>query len=364
VSGSSVTGSDAYGVKYYPGITPPPAARFNNDWTYGGCTGGIDGVYGNITSTTQWAYIGTYNGNCSGGLRMICIEDVDNAVLDTTPNTILAPYKVQVATSSRQSSSAWVISGMSSGATTTIGVSGSSGSPTFTVNGGAEVTSAAGVKNGDSLVFKMDAPATGNSNNKMTITANSGADIIGYWRVWTGDTTGTKVKRIFIGFSGSVLAGVTSYDTACNSNASSAGLGGTWKAVISGISESEYAVNRVGYDWTTLRRVDGTDVALSGNLWNTASVPLLSTVSLRANGATYSATSIVSNTSSAGMAKSVTASDNPGSCNNWGTNSSGMAAFDGTSGSNTTAWIEDGSPDGSNCYYCCGGGQYFYCMEQ
>lgn len=157
---------------------------------------------------------------------------------------------------------------MSSGATTTLSVSATGGDPKFTVNGGAEVASAS-VTNGDFIVFKMDAPAGANASNKMTITA--GSSVVGYWRVWTGwDGGGSGIKRVFVTMaryyvgSGGNFTGITGADVKCQSEATGAALGGTWKAIISGATiEPNAAVNRVGYNWNELQTVTGTTVVYS-----------------------------------------------------------------------------------------------------
>ena len=354
------TGSNEYGSSY--NSSGATAYYFNFDWTNNGYGSSLAQIGQAGSKGTTALNSGNTMGYYPQGLR--CIEDIDGAV-NTIPTRISPPYAVQVPTSSRQTSAAVLVSGMSSGTSTTLTVTASAGSPTVKINGGAETTSGI-IKNGDSLVFLMDAPATGNSNNKMTMTVG-GSTVAGNWRVWTGDTTGTIVKRVFVGnnTSNTQGTGVGGYDSYCTSAATAAGLGGTWKAIISGVAEQDYAVNRVGYNWTTLKRVDGVDVVLAGNLWSTNNTPLLTNISKSETGATVSQSNILTNTLPNGNAANTVASTTyGGSCNNWGTYSSGWTAIDGTSGSSGTSWINDGSPDGNNCYTCCGGGQRIYCIEQ
>jgi hypothetical protein len=206
---------------------------------------------------------------------------------------------------------------MSSGATQTLSVTATAGTPTFTVNGGAEVTSAS-VTNGDSIIFKMDAPAGANAFNKMTITAGS---MTSYWRVWTGDPTGSVVKRVFVTASSSSggLAGVVGADSMCQTAATGAALGGSWKAILSGVGEAEMAVNRIGYNWSELRTVTGTTVVYAPNLWKTATISLLSPIVVNQNGTNSVTFETYSNTKADGSAYSTVADGS--NCNNWTTGS-------------------------------------------
>jgi hypothetical protein len=320
------------------------------------------------SSTGLWANASPTNAYCGSGYPIYCIEDVDSAVADTTPNAFNIPYPVQVPTSSRQTSSVVLISGMSSGATQTLSVTATGGDPKFKVNGGAEVTSAS-VTNGDSIEFLMDAPAVGNSNNRMTITAGT---MTSYWRVWTGDTTGTAVKRVFVtkpitpGIDNN-RGGVTGADTVCTSKATAAGLGGTWKAIASGQNETEFAVNRIGYNWSTLRRVDGVDVVLAGNIWNTAVLPLLNPISIGEDTTTVVTTTYVK-TGTDRYGKGYLVSHVNSNCGNWASSAttSTYALYNGTSSTTAYQWIENGSASPAPSY---GGGDcrylnHLYCIEQ
>ncbi|OIN87736.1 MAG: hypothetical protein AUJ12_01130 [Alphaproteobacteria bacterium CG1_02_46_17] len=289
-----------------------------------------------------------------------CIEDIDNAVADITPNTLSPDYAIQVATSSRQTSSAVTISGMSAGATATLAVSATGGDPKFKVNGGAEVASAS-VTNGDSVVFLMDAPATDNDFNKMTITAGT---MTSYWRVWTGDSTGSVVKRVFVKstISSGDFSGVGGADSACQARAAAGALGGTWKAILSGWSEDDWAINRIGYNWTTLRLVDNTtDVVLAGNLWKTATLPLLNPISKTESGSTLSVGNVFTNTEADGTASY---SGGNSACMNWayGWTGSGLNFSFGVSGVNSSGWIRN-SVNSTDCRSYAPGG-YLYCIEQ
>lgn len=226
------------------------------------------------------------------------------------------------------------------------------------MNGGAEVTSAT-VQNGDSVAFLMDAPATGNANNKMTITG--GAVTLSIWRVWTGDTTGTIVKRVFITsttYDGN-LGGVLGADAKCQTRAGAAALGGTWKAIISGALEQEWAINRIGYNWWKLTLVDGTDVVIAPNLWS-ASPALLSPIVKTETGAVFTGAGAFSNTTVLGQAKYATASG--GNCQVWSSGGySGDYGNIGYSSGSDASWISY-----QDAYAGCNGSyqKTLYCIEQ
>jgi len=329
------------------------SADFCYDWT----SSAYDSVsYGNSGITSSgWVNSSSYQ--CNQHSYVYCVEDVESSGADATPNNISIQYPVQVPTSSRQSSSPVLIGGMSTGAAATLSVTATGGTPTFKVNGGAELTSAS-VINGDSVVFLMNAPATGNSSNKMTIRANGGASIVGYWRVWTGDTTGAVVKRVFAhdyGYGalstnqGSILA----VDALCQNLAVSAGLGGTWKVIASGegTDENNWAVNRIGYNWSVLKRTDGVDVVLAGNLWSTNVVPLLAPIAIGANGSLVSTSRVATGSTKDGLPVVGTIN---GQCNGFtqastGTNSV-YGLYRGTSGSTGTSWIQNGMQADYGCH--------------
>lgn len=315
--------------------------------------------------SSSWIFSGS--AWCSTAQPIYCIENVDVAT-DTTP-TLSVPYIVQVPTGSRQSSGAVIVSGMSVGASTTLSVTGA-GTPTFTVNGGAEVTSAS-VHDGDSLVFKMDAPASGNSSNKMTIKADG--TTITYWRVWTGDVSGTAVKRVFVSTDISAStnsSGITGLDTYCQNKATAAGIGGTWKAIASGNNESDYAVNRIGYNWSILRRIDGVDVVYAGNLWKTATSPLLAPIAVTETGVVSSVDFVATATTATGAGR---LGETPyAACAGYMVSSGVdyLAPYDiykGSSGITSSAWVDNGNTISASWGApSCGTTHihYLYCIEQ
>jgi hypothetical protein len=342
--------------------------RSDSVWTGASSSGGNDGSTSNCNNflsypyNTEYSNIGYANSStstwiassqayCNENRRIYCVENI-SAAADTTPTTISLDYTIQAPLGARQVSATKIVSGMSIGATQTLSVSSApSGSATFTINGGPEVTSGT-IQNGDNLVFLMDAPATANSSNMMTITAGP---MISYWRVWSGwDGIGTGIKRVFVTSTdpnGAAFGGVTGADAHCQSRASAAALGGTWRAIISSTNELAWAVNRVGYNWNELRLVDGTTVvAYAPNLWSGLLNPIIKTEF----GATRGSTRILSGTASNGSAYSSVA--DLSNLFNW-TGSSCSATYMQGNSSALTAAISQG-------YWLCQSDGALFCIEQ
>ncbi len=363
-NGSVWTGSDSAGGTY--GTTTQTCNNYNG-------LAGLVRVGNNVLPNSTWISNSTVDSAWTTA-AMYCIEDT-TSTSDTTPASISPPYNTQVATSSRQNSSTVNISGMSSGVTASLTVTATGGTPTFTVNGGAEVTSA-NVTNGDAIVFYMTAPASANSSNKMTIKANGAT--VGYWRVWTGwNGVGSGIKRVFVDTTtntdGTNQPGVIGLDADCTSRATSAGLGGTWVAIASGFDEANWAVNRIGYNWNVLQRVDGTEVTVAGNLWSTGSstTALEVSISKKANGTTYSTTAVKTNTTQFGKSLAVTSAADE-ACRDWSYGGSTFISvpypyiYNGSSGAVGTTWINNSTyalPAG-NGQPCYGAAIDIYCIEQ
>lgn len=88
----------------------------------------------------------------------------------------------------------------------------------------------------------------------------------------------------------------------------------TWKAILSDKDdENNWAINRVGYNWSTLKLLDGTTVAAAA-LWNgsTLNYPINRTEL----GTTLSSTATYSNTTASGKPYSTMAG---AACNNFTT---------------------------------------------
>ena len=350
------SGANEYGTSYNNSGTS--AYYFAYDWTSSACCSTI-ATYGQAGSKSA---TGLNMGNAAadnGTLGIRCIEDLDTAT-DVTPTDIRPGYIVQATASTRQLSLPFKISGMSAGATQTMAVSAPAGTPTFKVNNGPEVTSAA-IANGDSVVFLMDAPATANTSYKMTITAGP---MTSYWRVWTGDLTGNVIKRIFpYNFSNSPnwgnMGGLSGGDTMCTNAATSAGLGGSWKVIMSGKTEPEWAVNRIGYNWSKLRSTSGVDIVMAGNIWKTDTTPLLAAPVRNVTNSADISTNILTNSNSQGLPVNTT--DN-GTCGNYTNGSDAYYTTMGSSGVVSDQWMKNGNSQ--TCGYQYYVPNYIYCIEQ
>lgn len=362
VTGNVWTGTSIEGIKYNAAGSTD-SQYYNTNWA----TSGVGtAIYGSIGSTSgQWINMGTYAAGYVG-LYLYCMEDSDATTPDTTPDKLKIPYVVQVPTLSRTSSVPVNVGGMSIGASATVSVTAPSGNPKFTVNGGAEVSSAS-VTNGDTLIFKMDAPATGNTSNKMTVNVNGSFQT--FWRVWTGDTTGTIVKRVFVTRASTNVYttlstspysppfGSTGADSVCSSEASAAALGGTWKAIVSAAAgnESDWAVNRIGYNWSELQLVNGTTVAYAGGLWQTTNSPLLNAIVKDPTGANVVSGNVWTATHANGLPYAFY--DSASTCSDYTYYGTDKYAYYGSSTAVNSNWTIYGMSN------CTGVGR-LYCIEQ
>lgn len=332
-----------------------------NDWT-SSAGGGNSVIVGNPSSmTSAWVNDGGTGGEgCRGDnfpLPIYCLSA--NPGTDTKPSMPNATgdftYAIQVPTSTLTTSNAVTVAGLGSGVSATVTITGASGSPGFTVNGIAGTSGVTTVQNGDSLELFMTSPATDNTSYSMTVTVGSGSAVT--WRVWTtGDPTGTVVKRVFVTstIQSGNFGGISGADAYCQSRAAAAGLGGSWKAILSGLAEPTWAINRVGYNWSFLKRVgDSATVATTGTLW---SGTLTNAISKTEFGADLAA-SVATNTNSNGIA---TYSGTNQACKDW-TGAGDYQGWDysyGASGSLSGTWAVTSSGDG------CGNGIRLYCIEQ
>jgi len=322
-----------------------------SSWT----TGYVYAAEGSSSSSSStWIYKGTESSNTSNGIY--CIEDVDD-MSDTTPANMSIPYKTLEPLSSVVTSDQIAVGGMSNGATQTLSVSATGGSPNFDVERGGS-TIATGVtsytvQNSDKITFHMTSPAVASSSYKMTATAGS---MTAYWRVWTGPATTGVVKHIFVtaaDVSGSSFGGASGADTVCKSKANAAGHAGDWKAVLSGTAETDWAVNRVGYNWDELRLVDDSTVVTTmanGGLWST----LLHAIDMDETGTQRASARILSGTKSDGSTYS-TASD-LSNLFNWTAHQCSATYMQGNS-SSLSAVITQG-------YWLCTSAGALFCIEQ
>ncbi len=323
-----------------------------NDW--GSSSSAILGRYGQITSNSNWISFSDYD--CVNyASHLYCIEDtVSN---DLTPYNFFVPYKLYQNTSTRISSVAVPVTGITAAAAVTI--SGASGNPAFKINGGAEVTSG-NVNNGDTITLVMDSPGTFNQSNKMTVQIGNGAATP--WRVWTGDGSSGIQKRIFVTSTTYLgnIGGIAAVDALCQARGNSnAGLAGkTWKALVSGPSTSEvdWAINHIGYNWAELWTInpDGSlrNKVLNGSqIWNTP-ISLVNTVNYTEAGAVATATTMAwTGTNQYGFGNSTSA------CNTWTFGSYQQTSTRGNRASPGDNWVNDSAAG-------CDNPSILYCIEQ
>ena len=341
-----------------------------NDWNWPS-SGGSSYPYVGTSSASSSVWIDNGKGyyNCSGGSRALSLYCMsENPGVDNTPSAPNSAgqfaYQVQVADSTLITSNAVTVAGLSFNATPTVTISGSDGSPSFEVSTDGGSTWAAGisgvttVQNDDKIRLRMTSSAVAGEGYMMTIKVGSGNTVP--WRVFTGDPTGGIVKRVFVtsGTHHGNYAGVLGADSFCQSQASAAALGGTWKAILSGITEPEAAINRIGYNWSTLTLIDGTTVVSNaGALWDGS---IDNPITLDQYGTSHVGVAVQTNTKTNGWYKNTT-SQGDYNCYNWTSNSSGGNQWNphiGLTSMVGTQWIDQGLSS------YCSTGLRLYCVEQ
>jgi hypothetical protein len=318
---------------------------------------GLSGGIGVTSSTTGWIDFSVRE--CGYQSRLYCIEESTSE--DLTPYNFSVPYKLFQPTSTRISSDVIPVTGITGAATVTL--IGTQGSPTFKINGGAEIISGS-VNNGDTITLVMTSPAALNQSHKVEVQIGNGSPVP--WRIWTGDSNSGIQKRIFVTSTSynANLGGPSGADAKCQARAdTNSGLASaTWKAIISNnmASEPEWAINRIGYNWSELWTInpDGSPRALvmtAGQIWNPA-VSLNTPVEYTEAGALANSgsSSVWTGTSAYGFG----ATSDP--CTSWtNDNVPGDTVYVGNRSSSLSQWVSSVSV---SCHYS----QYFslYCIEQ
>lgn len=224
-------------------------------------------------------------------------------------------------------------------------VTSSTGNPKVKINGGAEVSSGTLTVTNQTVQLVMDAPAV--SGNKNTMTLTIGPDSYTWY---AGYTDGSATGFVFVTqstWTGN-LGGLGGADAKCQTAASVAGYGGTWKAILS--DGGTNAQDRIPFDWGVLRLLDNTLVANNwDDLWDGS---LQNPISLSetlgsVTGYVHSATSLY------GVKRSTTA----GTCAGWASQGVNDNAL-GNAGSGGADWIEWGSTGNS-----CGNSRSLYCIS-
>lgn len=187
---------------------------------------------------------------------------------------------------------------------------------------------------------------------------------------WIGQDCGGSCsgvqRRVFVTaqkFRGN-FGGITGVDNTCQQAAEFANLGGTWKGLISGTDSSDWALNRIDYNWESLTLVDGT-IVHTGNstLWSSPYI-LNHPINMTAYGTDWSTVigaddEVHTNTGPNGTATSTNVSDAYGSCQNWTSDSGSYRSYGGEWDELDSRWISDGSY--GNCDYYLH--HSLYCIE-
>ena len=210
---------------------------------------------------------------------------------------------------------------------------------------------------------KLIAPVNGPGSNGDVLTSQGPAQAPA-WKTASGGGGGcTRTKRIFTTsttYNGN-LGGIAGADTKCQTRADAAGLGGTWKAIVSiGNSNSpltDKAKGRIGYDWDVLTNVHGVPLISSYQIWvvEDLSNGQFKGVALNMRMEFDEFGNKVSGVAWSGSTDEGEPSGND--CNDWTSNS---AAFDGTYGltyDRTANWISNTTLDCANNFR-------LYCVEQ
>lgn len=188
---------------------------------------------------------------------------------DLSPlTTYFAP--VMTTTGNRVSSASKTLDGVNAPVNISL-ANDTSGGARVKINNGAEVTSGTAVY-GNSIQVVMTAPGSIGADNTVDVVIG---DLTTQFKVAVPDETGTR--RIFASSPVGATSGVGFYDARCQSDASGAGLAGTWKALVSDrASSNNYAALRIDYNWDTVTDTLGNVIATSwSDLWDgTVSVPI------------------------------------------------------------------------------------------
>ncbi|MFN3826353.1 MAG: hypothetical protein ACK4NR_01865 [Micavibrio sp.] len=293
--------------------------------------------------------IGTTSNNKDTFYNTRCVRRETQALPsiqhDTTPDAFFfAP--IMTTTGNRVSSASALVRSITQDVSVSLS-NDTSGGARVKINGGAEVTNGT-VGYGDIIQLVMTAPGSAGNANTVDVTVG------GYttrWRVGVPNAVGTR--RVFVSESSQgSFGGIASADNMCQSEASGAGLGGTWLAIISDrTSSSDYAANRLDFNWATLTNMNGDVVANSWNdLWDGS---IVNPINYDENGVVVTTDTWAYTESDYNGLPSSTVST---TCNNWTSSSYVFSAYQGSINLTGPAWS-------SNLLRGCDGRARFYCFE-
>ncbi len=223
----------------------------------------IGGRYG-LSSSVDGSWISSLNSYCYSPNHLYCMLDTSSTLNEDPKDFVFKDYVTTVA-NEEITNGTYIIQGVAK--PIEVSISSVSGFPKLSVNGGNRVVSAI-VKNGDAIRFHINSPL--NSGEEFISDIKIGMDNY-KWKVRT--TSVDKTSRIFVTSKNDfsrVLGplGLYSADVTCNSLATAAGLGSTWKAMVSDVNTN--LRDRIPWDWTKLVLVDGTTVVANSwtQLWS------------------------------------------------------------------------------------------------
>lgn len=315
---STWTGSDSGG-----NLSGSPC----NDWASNLSSYITSYGYGTLT-TSQWLTYSTTN--CGASLALYCIEQPHPGCGPTFSFTNSTGVSPSTLTTSN------TITPTGCFAPSNVLVTGPSGNPQISINGGAWTTR--GILNaGDTIAVRMTASANYGGTYKARVSIGTSSTI---WTVTTAAATGSKVFATGGAFSGN-LGGLSGADAICQGAATTLGYSGTWKAILS--SSTTNAKDRLTITYPVTRASDGAVISPS-NLWSgSLANPILTT--------NYN---VATGTDSVGN-KIGSCS---GCCSDW-TSSGSAGSARGIGGTTVSGWTY------VDAYgYCQNNNFYLYCISQ
>ena len=194
-----------------------------------------------VCDGTAWQAIGNTSNSC-GSVSGLSFTNVSNASLNTV-------YTSNAATITFSGCSGALSVSVTGAATAQI-----------SVNGGAWTTSGS-IYSGQTLQVRLT--ASGSVNTTLTATVDVGPSASTNWQVTTG-TGGSKVFLTNGTYIGGQIGGLSGADVICQSEANSASLSGTYKAIMS--DDSTSAASRLTINYPVVNANNGSTVAAT-NLW-------------------------------------------------------------------------------------------------
>jgi Protein of unknown function (DUF1554) len=311
LSGSSTpywSGSSASGIK-------EPSTC--NSWT---SSSSSTAGYTGDAIRTDFNWISSYALACNNAYPLLCIEQ-DATHFDDKTNVPLS--------TSIQSNATYV-----TGTGGAVSISGS-GSPEFSINGGAWTTSGS-ASAGDTV--RLQLTSSSSINTQLTATVTIGSNNYD-WHVTTQDF----LLRIFStsGTYDGNLGGLSGADSICQSEATTKGYGGTWKAILS--DSTTNAKDRLTLQYPIALASNTTTIVESTDLWASSLESAVGGVAV-----------------SAWTGSTPTGALGTNFCSDWTSNSSGINGDIGQSSGTDGSWIQGCCGHISSCSTP----QILYCIEQ